>query len=115
MRGFIKIQTSDTLKLMLHYLYKGAWCRSGGASDSELRGPGFYSHRRHHVVSLNKTHLLPIVLVKPRKHLLCPDMTEKLLAGMLSLNTNKQTLFTIRPIINLNQSGLLIQTDSDFR
>ena len=101
---------------MLHYLYKGAWCRSGGASDSELRGPGFYSHRRHHVVSLNKTHLLPIVLVKPRKHLLCPDMTEKLLAGTLSLiNTNKQTLFTIRPIINLNQSGLSIQTDSDFR
>ena len=76
---------------MLHYLYKGAWCRSGGASDSKLRGPGFYSHRRHHVVSLNKTHLLPIVLVKPRKHLLCPDMTEKLLAGTLSLNTNKQT------------------------
>ena len=100
---------------MLHYLYKGAWCHSGGASDSELRGPGFYSHRRHHVVSLNKTHLLPIVLVKPRKHLLCPDMTEKLLAGTLSLNTNKQTLFTIRPIINLNQSGLSIQTDSDFR
>ena len=76
---------------MLHYLYKGAWCRSGGASDSELRGPGFYSHRRHHVASLNKTHLLPIVLVKPRKHLLCAEMTEKLLAGMLSLNTNKQT------------------------
>ena len=104
---------------MLHYLYKGAWCRSGGASDSELRGPGFYSHRRHHVVSLNKTHLLPIILVKPRKHLLSPDMTEKLLAGTLSLNTNKQTnnqtLFTIRPIINLNQSGLSIQTDSDFR
>ena len=100
---------------MLHYLYKGAWCRSGGVSDSELRGPGLYSHRRHHVVSLNKTHLLPIVLVKPRKHLLCPDMTEKLLAGTLSLNTNKQTLFTIRPIINLNQSGLSIQTDSDFR
>ena len=105
---------------MLHYLYKGAWCRSGGASDSELRSPGFYSHRRHHVVSLNKTHLLPIVLVKPRKHLLCPDMTEKLLAGMLSLNTNKQTnkrylYITIRPIINLNQSGLSMQTDSDFR
>ena len=108
---------------MLHYLYKGAWCRSGGASDSELRGPGFYSHRRHHVVSLNKTHLLPIVLVKPRKHLLCPDMTEKLLAGTISKpqhkqtnkQTNKQTLFTIRPIINLNQSGLSIQTDSDFR
>ena len=76
---------------MLHYLYKGAWCRSGGASDSELRGPGFYSHRCHHVVSLNKTLLLPTVLVKPRKHLLCPDMTEKLLAGTLSINTNKQT------------------------
>ena len=33
----------DNLKLMLHYLYKGEWCRSGGASDSQLRGPGFYS------------------------------------------------------------------------
>ena len=30
-------------------------------------------------------------LVKPRKRWLCPDMTEKLLTGTLSLNTYKQT------------------------
>ena len=43
------------------------------------------------VVSLSKAHLLPTVLVKPRKRWLRPDMTEKLLTGTLSLNTNKQT------------------------
>ena len=40
---------------------------------------------------LSKTHLLHTVLVKPKNHSLCPDMTEKLLTGTLSLNTNKQT------------------------
>ena len=30
-------------------------------------------------------------LVKPRKRWLRPDMTEKLLTGTLSLNTNKQS------------------------
>ena len=46
----------------------------------------------------SKTHLLPTVLVKPRKHWLCPDMTEKLLTAMLSLNTNKQTNQAVYPI-----------------
>ena len=48
-------------------------------------------HMRHRVMSLSKTHLLPTVLVKPRKSWLRPEMTEKLLTWTLSLNTNKQT------------------------
>ena len=59
--------------------------------DSESRSPGFDPHKRHRVVSLSKTNLLPTVLVKPRKHWLRTDITEKLLTGTLSLNTNKQT------------------------
>ena len=58
-------------------------------SDSKSRGPGFDSHKRHRVVSLSKAHPLPTVLVKPRKRWLRPDMTEKLLTGTLSLNTNE--------------------------
>ena len=49
--------------LILHFvtdfatiLHKGVRWRSGRASDSESRGPGFDPHRRHHVVSLSKTH-----------------------------------------------------------
>ena len=34
----------------------GARWRSDRASYSESRGPGFDPHRRHHVVSLSKTH-----------------------------------------------------------
>ena len=64
--------------------------RGGRALDSESKGPGFDPHRRHRVVSLSKTHQLPTVQVKPRKSWLRPDMTEKLLIGTLSLDTNKQ-------------------------
>ena len=71
------------------FCLEGARWRSGRASDSESRGPGFEPHKRHRVVSLSKAHLLPTVLVKPRKRWLRPDMTEKLLTGTLSLNTNK--------------------------
>ena len=35
----------------------------------------------------------------PRKRWLCPDMTEKLLTGMLSLNTNKQIDVTYTEIL----------------
>ena len=35
---------------------KGARWRSGRASDSESRGPGFDPHKRHRVVSLSKAH-----------------------------------------------------------
>ena len=46
-------------------------------------------HKQHRVVSLSKTYQLPTALVKPRKRWVRPDMTEKLLTGTLSLNTNK--------------------------
>ena len=62
--------------------------QSGRASDSKSRGPGFDPHRCHRIVSLRKTHLLPTVLVKPRKRWLRPDMAEKLLTWTLSLNDN---------------------------
>ena len=39
-----------------HLQIKGARWRSGRASDSESRGPGFDPHKRHRVVSLSKTH-----------------------------------------------------------
>ena len=68
--------------------YQGARWRSGKASYSELKGPRFDPHRWHRVVSFSKSHLLPTVLIKPRKRWLHPDMTEKLLTGTLSLNTN---------------------------
>ena len=42
--------------VMTIFLFEGAWWRSGRASDSESRGPGFDPHRRRHVVSLSKTH-----------------------------------------------------------
>ena len=42
------------------------------------------------VVSLSKTLFSPKVLVIPRKRWHHPDLTEKLLTGTLSLNTNKQ-------------------------
>ena len=61
------------------------------ASDSESIGSVSDPHRRHHVVSLSKTHKLSTLLVKPRKLWLRPNMSEKLLTGTLSLNTNKQT------------------------
>ena len=69
----------------------GARWLSGRVSDSGARGRGFETYRRH-AVSLSKTLYFPKVLVKfPRKRWLRPDMTEKLLTGTLSRNTNKQT------------------------
>ena len=59
------------------------------------------------VVSLSKAHLLPTVLVKPRKRWLRPDMTEKLLTGTLSLNTNKQTSTCTVILILMKESKLL--------
>ena len=52
------------------------------ASDSESRGCGFDPHLGRDIVSLSKTHLLP----------LCPNMNDKLFIGTLSIEpTNKQT------------------------
>ena len=50
---------------------------------------GFETYIRR-VVSMRKIFYSPKVLVIPRKSWLRPDMTEKLLTGTLSLNTNKQ-------------------------
>ena len=64
-------------------------CASGECSDlglriqrSGVRAP-LGSNR---VVSLSKAHLLPNVLVIPRKRWLRPNMTEKLFAGTLRIN-----------------------------
>ena len=89
------------LNLIMFHVSHGVWSifqwgsrwRSGRASNCKSRGPGFDPHKHQHVVSLSKTHELPTVLVKPRKSWLHPDMAEKLLTGMLSLNTNKQTKY----------------------
>ena len=82
--------------------FGGAWWLSGRASDSGARGQGFETYLRH-VVSLRKTFYSSKVLVIPRKQWLCPDMTEKLLTGMLNLNTNKQTKLFGMPKIALTQ------------
>ena len=59
-------------------------------SDSAARGGGFDTYHRR-VVSLSKDTFTPRkVLVIPRKRWHSPDMTEKLLTGTLSINTNKQ-------------------------
>ena len=63
---------------------------SGRASDSEARGRGFDSHSGRRVGSLSKIHLLPNVVVIPRKRWLRPDMTEKLFTGTLSKNETKR-------------------------
>ena len=58
--------------------------------DSRPRGRGFEPHRRHCVVSLNKTVNPSLVLVQPRKTR--PYITERLLMGRKESNqTNKQT------------------------
>ena len=52
-------------------------------------------------MSLSKTLYSPRVLVIPRKQWLCPDMTEKLVTGMLYLNTNKQDLTDVDLVIGI--------------
>ena len=89
----------------------GARWRSGRASDSESRGPGFEPHKRHRVVSLSKAHLLPTVLVKPRKRWLRPDMTEKLLTGTLNLNTNISGGNWLYRVDFRSQSFLIVHRD----
>ena len=104
------------MDIQIRYCQKDSRWRSGRASDSESRGPGFEPHKRHRVVSLSKAHLLPTVLVKPRKRWLRPDMTEKLLTGTLSLNTNKQTkrfiMFSrkfVKWYLHINQFCTMVQ------
>ena len=69
---------------------------SGRASDSGAKGLGFETYL-FRVLSLSKTLYSPKVLVIPRKQWLHPDMTEKLLTGTLSLNTNEQTNWPVQP------------------
>ena len=80
---------------MSHIIMKGACWLSGRASDSRVRGRGFKTYL-HCVVSLSKTLNSSKVLLIPRKLWLCPNMTEKLLNGTLSLYTNKQNII-IKP------------------
>ena len=68
----------------------GAPWLSGRASDSGAGSRGFETYLCL-VVSLIKSLYSLKALVIPRKRWLRPDMTEKLLTGTLSLNTNKQT------------------------
>ena len=74
------------------YIRGGAWWPSGIVSDSRVRGRRIDTYLRR-VVSFSKHTFTPRkVLVIPSKHWLSPHMTEKLLTGMLSINTNKQNL-----------------------
>ena len=71
--------------------FRARW-PSGRASDSGARGRGFDTYLRR-VVSLSKDTFTPRkVLVISRKRWLRPDMTEKLLTGMLSLNKTKPNM-----------------------
>ena len=68
----------------------------GRASDSKSIGPGFDLQSGLGVVSLIKTQLTPHspeYWLIPKKQWLRPDMTEKLLNGMLNLSTNKILTF----------------------
>ena len=77
----------------MHCFYWGARWPSGRVSDFGARSWGFDTYLRR-VVSLSKDTFTPQkVLVIPRKRWLHPNMTEKLLTGMLSNNTNKQFFF----------------------
>ena len=93
------VQPVSELVLFYQYLVSdrdpingGARWLSGRVSDSGARGRGFETYRRR-VVSLSKTLYSPKVLVNypgSGGSFPLPDMTEKLLTGTLSLNTNKQ-------------------------
>ena len=75
-------------------LFQGERGGSGRVSDSGARYRGFETYLRR-VVFLSMTFYSPKVLVIPRKWWLSPNMTEKLLTGTLSLNTNKQKQFSV--------------------
>ena len=77
----------------------------GRVSEFGARGQGFETYLRC-VVSLSKTLYSLKVLLVPRKWWLHPNMTEKLLTGMLSLNTNKHDC-------DDNQFEMLVKPRSD--
>ena len=59
------------------------------------------------VVSLSKILYSPKVLVILRKQWLCSDMPEKLLTGMLNLNTNKQIIPTLSMSVKIQHAKSL--------
>ena len=80
---------------LIHLVYiLGARRLSGRTSDSGARGRGIETYLRR-VVSLSKTLYSPKVLVIHKKPWLRPDMTENLLTGTLSFNTNKNLVSKI--------------------
>ena len=79
------------IKESFHLTLRAMRWLSGRVSDSGARGRGLETYLRC-VASLSKTLYSLKVLVIPRKRWLRPDITEKLLTGTLSLNTNKQNL-----------------------
>ena len=86
---------------------RGAQWLSGRASESGARGRGFETYLCR-VVSLSKTLYSPKVLVIPRKLWLHPNMTEKLLTGTLSLNTNKTK--ARKPIYGVSDINIVWQS-----
>ena len=64
------------------------WPNSRVDDTPEQKDSGFIPYQGHRVVSLSKTHQLKEYRVISRKQWLSPDMTEKLLIGVLILNTN---------------------------
>ena len=73
---------------MISLVSWGARWSGGRVSDSGARGRGFDTYL-HRVVSLSKDTFTPRkVLVISRKRWLRLDMSEKLLTGTLSINTN---------------------------
>ena len=79
-------------------------------SDCRARGQGFHPHSDRSVVSLNKIYTFTctsqkVLKIIHRKRWLCPDMTEKLLTGTLSLNQNKQKL---KPDFNFISTDLRV-------
>ena len=84
--------------LLLQTLFTSRFGESGG-SVVERRTPerevGEFETYLRRVVSLSKTLSSQKLLVIPWKRWLRPDMTEKLLFGTSSLNTNKTSRLTV--------------------
>ena len=59
--------------------------------DSRPRGPRFYPHRHHWVVSLSKNINPSLEVDQPRKT--CPFITERLLMGCKESNQTKQMVY----------------------
>ena len=85
-RHVLTINTCDFLQLKV----EGAQWLSGRVLDSRPKGRGIEPHRRHCLVSLNKSINLSLVLVQPRKTR--PFITERLLMGRKESNRTNKTI-----------------------